>query len=363
MLTYHKSLSKESRWERTKVSNLQVAPLEKGSPLYINPSVFATGVSMGAIGDTAKNLGLAVKLNGKYYPLRDTAYKGLLDRAKISGASLAKLSRKQLAGVLNACLRLYANTNTLVLIRGEKVSATHSGDEHDYSILEIPELLKSLERKLNERFPDHQFESGYTDHAITSAAWSLPGQREDLLGNYEKLLDARGKSSVVSKLMPGIQFTTSDTGVASAKVSALLVGAQHPIYIGGMLAVEHRWQKKVEDFEQAIDQLFAQFGNSLAKLERLEHIELEYPVNAMTRACKKLSMPKKEALSAIAMFEMAYGGGVATAHDVFMAMQEIPFLLKTQGHPESKLILLGENMARALSLDWSKLDLAKAVDY
>jgi len=163
--------------------------------------------------------------------------------------------------------------------------------------------------------------------------------------------------------MPGIQFSTSDTGVASAKVSALLIGDQYPIYVGGMLAVEHRWQKKIEDFDKELDQLFAQFGDSLAKLEKLENVELEYPVNTMTRICKKLSMPKKEALNAIAMFEMAYGGGSATAHDVFMAMQEIPFLLKSQGHPESKLIVLGENMARALSLDWSKFDLAKAVEY
>ena len=83
----------------------------------------------------------------------------------------------------------------------------------------------------------------------------------------------------------------------------------------------------------------------------------------MTRVCKKLSLPKKEALNAIAMFEMTYGGGAATAHDVFMALQEIPFLLKSQGCPEAKLIILGENMARALALDWSKYDLAKAVEY
>jgi len=363
MLRYHTHLAKESTWERTEVNNLHVAPLDKGSPLYSDISAFAKGVSEEAIQDTAKNLGLAIKLNGAYYPVRSTAYKGLLDRAKISGTSLPKLGRGKLAGILNSCLKLYPKTSTLVLVRDEKISATHSGDERDYSILEIHELLEKLKAKLDKRFPGNRFESGYNDHALTSASWSMPAQREDLLGSYEKLLAARGKSALVSKLMPGIQFSTSDTGVASAKVSALLIGDQYPIYVGGMLAVEHRWQKKIEDFDKELDQLFAQFGDSLAKLEKLENVELEYPVNTMTRICKKLSMPKKEALNAIAMFEMAYGGGSATAHDVFMAMQEIPFLLKSQGHPESKLIVLGENMARALSLDWSKFDLAKAVEY
>lgn len=92
-------------------------------------------------------------------------------------------------------------------------------------------------------------------------------------------------------------------------------------------------------------------------------ITLEYPVNAMTRICKKLSLPKKAALEAIAMFEMSYGGGTATAHDVFMALQEIPFSLKAQNTPEGKMLVIEENMARVLTLRWSDYDLAKAVNY
>ena len=99
------------------------------------------------------------------------------------------------------------------------------------------------------------------------------------------------------------------------------------------------------------------------KPQKLLDIELEYPVNAMTRICKKLSLPKKAAVEAIAMFEMSYGGGSATAHDVFMALQEIPFILKSQNTPESKMLVIEENMARALTLKWSDYDLAKAVSY
>ena len=63
------------------------------------------------------------------------------------------------------------------------------------------------------------------------------------------------------------------------------------------------------------------------------------------------------------MYEMAYGGGPATAHDVFMAMQEIPFILKTENTPQSKMLTIEENMARALTLRWGDYDLAKAVSY
>lgn len=78
---------------------------------------------------------------------------------------------------------------------------------------------------------------------------------------------------------------------------------------------------------------------------------------------QKLSLPKKAALEAIGMFEMAYGGGTATAHDVFMAMQEIPYILKSDHAPESKMLVVEENMARALTLRWGDYDLAKAVSY
>ena len=362
MLRYHQSLAKESQWQHCKVNELHVEPLDKASPLYSSPGAFAAGISEEAVADTAKNLGLALLVGGGLYPVRMTAYKSLLDRAKIGGNALSKLKRPVLAEVLNECLNLYS-AEALVLIRDEKVSAVHSGDEADYSVLPIDELLKALGEKLDERFPGNVFGAGYTDHAITSASWRMPAQKEDLLGTYAALLKAQGKTKTADKLVPGVRFTTSDTGVASAKVSALLVGGQYPIHIGGCIAVDHRHQSKVADFDTALDQLFAQFTTSVENLQALLEVQLDHPVNAMTRVCKKLCMPKKAAVEAISMYEMAYGGGGATAHDVFMAMQEIPFIMKTSGAPESKLITLQETLARALTLKWSDYDLAKAVEY
>ncbi len=362
MQSYHEGLTKESRWQHCKVNELHMEPLDEASPLYSSLGAFAAGTSADAVEDTAKNLGLAILVNGGLYPVRTTAYKSLLDRAKISGNALTKLKRPVLAEVLNECLNIYSS-EALVLIRDEKVSAVHSGDMTDYSVLPIDELLNTLGKKLDERFPGNIFERGYTDHALTSASWRMPAQKEDLLGTYAALLKAQGKTKTADKLVPGVRFTTSDTGVASAKVSALLVGGQYPIHIGSCIAVDHRHQTKVADFDAALDQLFAQFTTSVENLQALLEIELDYPVNAMTRVCKKLSMPKKAAVEAISMYEMAYGGGRATAHDVFMAMQEIPYIMKTDGAPESKLITLQETMARALTLRWSDYDLAKAVEY
>lgn len=359
---YHEEQAKQSRWQRCQVNSLTVEPLSKNSPLYGNLSAFASGTSEDAVEDTAENLGLAVRVDGELYPARMTAYKSLLDRAKIGGNSLPKLHREILAEVLNSCLNLYSS-DALVLVRDEKVAAVHSGDEVDYSILPIDELLRTLQAKLDDRFSGNRFETGYADHSITCASWVMPDQKDDLIGTYTKLLASQGKTALAAKLTPGVRFSTSDVGLSSAKVSALLMGTQHPIHIGSCIAVDHRHKSNISDFEAALDQLFAQFGDSIAKLQKLLEINLAYPVNAMTRICKKLSMPKKAAVEAIAMFETAYGGGFATAHDVFMAMQEIPFILKTENCPESKRLLVEENMARVLTLRWDDYDLPKAVSY
>ena len=155
----------------------------------------------------------------------------------------------------------------------------------------------------------------------------------------------------------------SEGTFAHEVAAALLMGAQYPIHIGSCVAVDHRRQTTIADFSDALDQLFAQFADSVSQLQRLLEIHLDYPINAMTRVCKKLALPKKASVEAIAMYEMAYGGGPATAHDVFMALQEIPCILKSSNTPESKMLSVEENLARALTLRWSDYDLAKAVDY
>lgn len=362
MLGYHQELTKNSEWVQCPITELSVEPLDRASEGVWNIDLFADGTSALAVEDTVANLGLALRVNGGLRPVRETAYKGLLDRAKISGSALAKLNRKDLADVLNVCLQLHQKQQALVLVRGEKVSAVHSGDEKDYSILPIDELLETLQGNLDERFEGNEFESGYSSYSLTSAFWKLPKQKKELLGKYAKHLKAIGKACLAHKLVPGIQFTTSDTGIASAKVSALLLGVSNePIHIGSCIAVDHRHKKTVENFSEALDLLFAQFGDNIKKLEKLLDVTLLYPVNAMTRVCKELVMPKKEAVEAIAMFESVYGDKPATAHDVFMSMQEIPYLLKLNNASEGKILTVQENMARALNLNWADFDLPKAV--
>ena len=230
-------------------------------------------------------------------------------------------------------------------------------------MLPMDQLLSALQDKLDARLPGNQFSWGYRDHSLTSAVWTLSRQRKELLETYQRELSLRGAGAKRIQWTPALRFLTSDIGISSAKVFALLEGGKCLIHIGSCVAVDHRHKATVEDFQQSLDQLFAGFQDSVDRLRQLLGITLEYPVNAMTRVCKKLRMPKKAALEAIHQFEQTYGGGPATAHDVFLAMEEIPFLLRVDHTPETRLFAVEEHLARALTLKWEDYDLAKGVEY
>ena len=208
MRAYHEALSRESLWLHCSVSELRVMPVTSESAPWYG---YAPCVSEDAVADTAQNLGLAVRVCGEAYPLRQTAWKSLLDRAKLSGSVLPKLSREKLADILNECFKLHGS-DALALVRCEKVSALHSGDEADYSVLPIDELLGVISESFDERFPGSVFARGYTDHALTSAEWTMPAQRDELLKTYEAMLVSQGKGAMAARLMPGIYYYTDRDG-------------------------------------------------------------------------------------------------------------------------------------------------------
>ncbi len=362
MMDYHERQTTQSNWQRVPISALRVLPLDEASLPAVSALPFATPVSQEAIKDTVSNLGLAVDSGDGLYPVRNTAFYSLLGRAKIGGTVLQKLPRPDLAKIINLCLKEH-KSDALLLIRDEKVSAVLAGDEKDYSILPIDALMKALKDYLDDRFPGYAFDNGYSDHSVSAANWKLNGQRSALLSTYEDALATHGKTGMMNKLVPGIKFITSDVGVSSAAVSALLYGLSQPIRIGTVVSVEHRRNTTVAEFDKALEMMYAQFVNTVDRLEKLLDVYLDYPVNVMTGVCKKLSLPKKPACAAIEMFSMAVGSDPASAHDVYMGLQEILFSMKSSGTPESKLLSVEESIARALTLNWDDFDIAGTVSY
>ena len=72
----------------------------------------------------------------------DTAWKGLLDRARVSGNSLTRIDSELLADLLTQCTQVYKN-DVRFLSRDEMITAVVSGDETDYKVLPMQVLQSS----------------------------------------------------------------------------------------------------------------------------------------------------------------------------------------------------------------------------
>ena len=383
MHDYHHENTQNSIWRKAKIGSFNAFPLVRDSDGEIKNGLMCNPdqVSKEAIDDTADNtrIGLRLKLlpeyNGEglftetvyeeeivYIPLRDAAVRSMLDRAKISGFSLQKLSPLDLCFVLNKCFELYPDSESIVLIRDEKITACHSDG---YAVLPVDELLDALVTSLEENFGVVDFTKGYTSHSFVTADFSLK-HATNMLKSYTDKLKKMGRTAMADNLVPAVKFSSSDTGVSAARCTAYLTGNGAPIAIGSALEVEHKGKASVASFGTKVDQLFAQFDKSLAKLEKLMDIDIIYPISCMERVCRYLKLPKKASLEAVSQFEMTNGDEPCTAHDIYLALQEVPYLYRTGSDVKvSQLTVFNyeENVARALSIDWKQHDVMKRVSW
>ena len=74
----------------------------------------------------------------------------------------------------------------------------------------------------------------------------------------------------------------------------------------------------------------------------------------------QLGVRRREAAfsEAVELFLAQNGEEPCTAHDIYYAMGEIPFLLACDGEEGNRLARVEENLARALALNWSDYDIA-----
>ncbi len=129
----------KSRWHRCRVNELHIEPLDKASPLYGTPSAFAAGISAESVEDTAEkprscHAGRWFLLSRPQHGLQ----KSLLDRAKISGSALPKLSH---AKDWRQCLTI---AWSCILRRRSCLSEMKKSRQHTPAILWIIPCCRSM---------------------------------------------------------------------------------------------------------------------------------------------------------------------------------------------------------------------------
>lgn len=346
------------KYTRAKISDLTVLPLvdvedemDANFPPYLEE----------AVADTLSNLQLGISFtdaDGIDYtlPLRETAKKSLLDRAKISGASLERLSRAQLCTVLNMCYRLYSNSSTLIYVNNNKIAAVLSGDSKDFSVLPLNSLLKALHDKFDELSFKFRFVDGYIDHYYCYSRYEILDG--DLLDSYKEALKAHNIHFNSGNMKAAVQFSSSNVGMSTAKVSSFIKTDNHFLPLGTACFTPHRGGKNIDDFRENLKGMFGSYQEALLNLTKLMDIKLQYPVDVMTKICQKLKYPREQSIEAIRLFE-SYAGKGTTAYDVYCALGEVLFNCTASKVAETKTLIYSEDLPKVLGFsekEWNKLD-------
>lgn len=282
-----------SKWMTAPSRELQFEPVERGSTLgNLYMQIYDHNGAAEILEDTMENTSLLLKVDGKDYPVRSCALKTVLERARISGHALNKVSKSVFAEILNYCMGV-ASGDSLIKVADEKVSAVHGGDPKDYTVMEMLPLFKATNDFLDREYPGNRFMTAHFDHSIATAIWCLDGQADKLLDTYHREIAAKGLQT--EKMVPALRFSTSDVGMSGANLYPIfLVGAESRIVpLGYSIRTEHKNGVDMQYFEEQLRLVYAQFEKALDKQVQLMNIEIRYPVTTLMRVLKRIKAPKK----------------------------------------------------------------------
>lgn len=358
-IKFIRDYEKNDKYVRVTVSDIAISPL-----VDLEDEIDADFPSelADAVNDTQNHLQLYATFKDENeveykLPLRETAYKSLLDRARINGSSLSRFEKSQLSRVLNMCFNLYPKTYALCYINNNKVNAVLSGDTQDFSVLPLKDLVETLHKRFTELSFNFRFIEGYIDHYYCFSKYEITDG--NLLDTYKKALDDNKIPYNSSKLSAAVQLVSSNVGLSTARVSAFIKNDDHYIPLGTACQVQHRGGKTVEDFENSLNGMFGSYQEAIIGLTKLMSIKLNHPVDCMVAVCRKLKLPYEQCRGAIALFESYASCGNMTAYDVYVALGEVIFNCTISNVSETRTLFITEDITKALGFsenDWHKFD-------
>ena len=357
-IQFLKERKENSRWMTAPSRNLVFESLEKNTQmgeLYLK--LYDHDGRAEIIADTMENTSLLLKVNGETYPVRSCAIKSILERARISGHALNKVSKSIFTQILNYCMDV-ASGDSLIKVADDKVSAVHGGDPKDYAILEILPLVQCVRSILDRDFAGNHFLTANFDHSIVTAIWSLDGQANELMETYRQAVAEKGVTEAMSA-RPGLRFTTSDVGVSAANLYPILLlgGSNRIIPLGDPLKLDHKNGADLDAFASSMDQLYACFKESIERQQQLLDVEIRYPYTTMLGVLKCIGITKKMSYEVADLF--AGQSGVSSgcnAYQLYLAMSDVIFLAQCEGASAYRIAQLEENIARALRINWHEYD-------
>ena len=279
----------------------------------------------------------------------------MLERARISGTALNKVSREVFAQILNCCMGV-ASGDSLIRIADEKVSAVHGGDPKDYAVMEMLPLFEHVCDYVNRVFPGNHFVTAHFDHLMATAIWRLDGQSDKLLDTYRREVAAKGLDP--NGIVPALRFTTSDVGWSGANLYPIFLhgNSDRIIPLGYPIKTDHRSGVDLDYFDSQLSLLYSRFCDAIEDQSKLLDIEIQYPETALLGVLKRIGAPRKASYEALDYFLAIHGSSPCTAYELYMQMSDVIFSAQCDGASALRISQLEETVARALHVNWREYD-------
>ena len=301
MVSFFARQKNTDAWVRVLTNELSTLPLEN-APLFLDQIMEEHKITVPseAMEDCMNDMQLMLHFPWdnklRTIPLRYTALRSLCDRAGISGMSImcyedkpyhSPITPKERAETLSMFLQHFKN-KALVLVRDDKVSAVMSGDEKEYSIMPVADLLEVLLEKLPEKYSECTFLFCQTSHEITRVTFKINDWQME-----KELRDSIGESSVkvdVSKANFILTMITSDIGRNSVTLIPELVTGDVSIRIGEPIKLRHKGCN-MDDFREKCGMIYSMFVDSERMMAELAEVKIEKADKVLEELSNNADLP------------------------------------------------------------------------
>ena len=356
-LAFIEEREENSDWGKVKSSELRFYPIADGqrASSMLEEKLREKGKEC-VFKDTMEHTRLILKVRDELYPIRSCAIKTILERARVSGNALNKVQKTELAQILNYCMKV-AGGDALLRFCEDKISAVHGGDASDYAVLKTPELFRRTVEYLQDNFSGYTFAGASYDHSIVTAVWSLDNE-EALLKEYKESLQTHGLPC--DEIQLGLRLTTSDTGQSGANLYPMIFfGSElRNIPLGSPLKLHHKNKADLARFDEQLNLLYAQYSKALGNMQSMMDVYVLHPINAMLGVMKRIGIPKKYATLIAEDYRLKRGDTACSAYEAYLQISEVIYLMQCDGAEDSKIVMMEENIARAVHLRWKDYDFA-----
>ena len=304
-----------------------------------------------------------------YELVRNTAMDGIGAVAKLYGSALSRMDKSLYVETMNNAFSVAKGT-ALGLMRYGKLSGLQSGADGGYMIMPISKLLDIAADCLTRRFRTAEMVNGYNTHGFTSALWKLPDAQNRLVEMYQDALQRSGNASQYAvNYMPAVDFHSSDTKASCAVLDPVFIlPSGVPVHFIEGVRIKHLKRGQARDtdglklFAEAADNIYAKFEATAEAIQNLSAVKIYHPANCVIKLCRAFHIPPKYGQAAYDEAErIALGNSYITAHDLYIAMNEI--LAEAERCDASANVInnLEESLMRIVRCDFSEYDIGGVV--